>query len=308
MEQLTQSNFLKLLFGQGEYTTFTAFAKGFLSTRVSPAHSEPSFDSQYFCINPLDGEKDSDPNQPWHSPVIPRRADANVTAYRNFLIESDTTPIDQQLELFQKTSCPVSAIVFSGGKSFHFFISLSTPLADEKEYRLTHQLICAALKNASCGAFRADTSTKNPSRLGRLGNAIRNNGNLQKIEFLGERVDPQALKNWVEEHAEEEITALKKQSAHSKKAQDQRQLLQRYSQHFNINLGEYQSVPNYVQEYLKNGAVVGERNSTLFKVAAFFAEQGFDETEIMNKVALICDLPDREIRNTIKSAVNRVNK
>lgn len=172
---MTQEKFLKLLFDDGQQTCFTDQPTGYKVTRT-PAESD-----LFFCINALDATKDNEPIEDWHSPNKPRRADCNVICFRNFLIELDNMPLAEQVP-YVTSRVPVSAITFSGKKSYHFIISLMTPLKNLQEYQQfaagLHRLLTAA-----------DKSTKNPSRLSRLPNAVRPDTRLvQELIYLGNRI------------------------------------------------------------------------------------------------------------------------
>lgn len=157
---LTQERFLQLLFESGELTCFSSSPYG---TEIKNA---PDQTDVFFSINPM------------HT----SRADSNVTSYRNFLLEIDSIPLNQQIQLVT-SKLPVSAITFSGGKSYHFIISLKEPLTNESDYR-------RAVRGLMEAVPEADKSTKNPSRLSRLPNVIRpDTGLLQELVYLGNRVD-----------------------------------------------------------------------------------------------------------------------
>lgn len=156
---LTREKFLKLLFDAGQQTCFSS------TPYETDLKLEPGAQDVYFSINAM------------HT----SRADANVVCYRNFLLELDSIPIEQQIQLVT-TRLPVSAITFSGGKSYHFIISLKEPLADEAAYRRVVRGLMEAIPEA-------DKATKNPSRLSRLPFAIRpETGLLQDLVYLGNRV------------------------------------------------------------------------------------------------------------------------
>jgi hypothetical protein len=77
---------------------------------------------------------------------------------------------------------PVSSVVYSGGKSLHFIISLTEPLPNSVEYK---NLALRLLKMFP----QADKTCKNPSRLSRLPGVIRPETNkMQELRYLGNRV------------------------------------------------------------------------------------------------------------------------
>lgn len=161
---MTRDSFLQLLFEPGELTCFAD------SPMVTELSSEPLANDLFFSINPM------------HT----KRADDNVTVFRNFLLELDNVPIYEQIQLVT-SKVPVSSIVFSGNKSYHFIISLSSPCETISEYRAYSRALLEAVPEA-------DKSTKNPSRLSRLPGAIRPDTKLlQELVYLGSKIDKQKL-------------------------------------------------------------------------------------------------------------------
>lgn len=177
MSSLNLNNFLQLLFEPGEFTCFTDSPNGY---RVFNAPTESDI---FFAINPLHRDRDLAPTKSWHSATVGRRSDINVSAFRNFMLELDDMALEEQVPYVQKLGLPYTSIVFSGSRSHHFTISLREPLANSTEYahtaRRLHKLVT-----------RADSTSKNPSRLSRLPFRIRPETGLeQKLVFLGDRVD-----------------------------------------------------------------------------------------------------------------------
>jgi len=138
----------------------------------------------YFCINPLKAN-------------IRRKSE--IAAYRNFLVEDDITPIDEQLALLPKLASlgMIAGATFSGGKSIHYIVSCSDDLnlgepgsdsANEK-YR---SIWIGLAKILSDNGINIDNSNKNPAGLSRMPGSYRGNvqqtlvytGNLVSSEFL----------------------------------------------------------------------------------------------------------------------------
>lgn len=161
---MSREKFLRTLFDDDQQTCFSNTPYG---TEIKTAPGEQDV---YFSINAM------------HT----SRADANVICYRNFLLELDSVPLEQQIQLVT-SRLPVTAITFSGGKSYHFIISLVSPVATEAEYRRIVRGLMEAVPEA-------DKATKNPSRLSRLPSALRpDTGLLQELVYLGSRVDLEDL-------------------------------------------------------------------------------------------------------------------
>lgn len=112
----------------------------------------------WIVVNPIDGKG---------------RKDANITAYRHVLIESDTLPIDEQVAIYKKLELPCAAIVHSGGKSAHAIVRVDA--ADKEEYQKRVDFL---FKVCEQNGLAFDHQNRNPSRFTRLPGVMRN-GNKQ---------------------------------------------------------------------------------------------------------------------------------
>lgn len=160
----TVEEFLKTLFDEGERTCYSDTPYG---TAIG---NGPKPGDVFFSINPMHKS----------------RADANVTCYRNILLECDNMPLDEQIE-YILCKIPVTSIVYSGGKSYHFIISLAEPCSSKEEYdslvRRLHKLFP-----------KVDPTTKNPSRFSRLPNVVRlDTDMMQRLERLSARISRAVL-------------------------------------------------------------------------------------------------------------------
>lgn len=130
----------------------------------------------FFSINPLNLRK--------------RRRDENVTALRNFLVEFDETPLEEQRLFFEQNREIFSTVVFSGGKSYHGIIALSEALPDRQAYKSLFRRIQKATK--------CDVSNSNPSRFSRLAGHFRDEKNtVQELVAIGKRISLAALEEWL---------------------------------------------------------------------------------------------------------------
>lgn len=176
-EFMSKSLFFRTLFDEGEGIC----TGGMKATNVS-SHVFGNF----FSINPLKN----------------RRADLNVTNFRNFLFEMDSVELEDQLKILETIGAPITSLVYSGGKSYHAIISLEEPLkADEgtREGVDTYKAVWARMATYMdakaieagfefSGVSLFDSACKNPSRLSRIPDVRRNNGNLQKLVGLNNRI------------------------------------------------------------------------------------------------------------------------
>lgn len=184
-------DYLCILFDEHESTCFTNIPQG---TDVFSVFSSFNKRTEFVCLNSLNASKDNQPSKPWHSTATPRRADCNVTCFRNFLFECDVGSIEEQLNRFSEIRFPFSTAVFSGGKSVHFVLSFDTPLSNASEY---NQVAVRLMNKLSSLGVPIDTSTKNPSRLTRLGGAFRQDTDkIQTILKLNKRTSREEIANW----------------------------------------------------------------------------------------------------------------
>jgi hypothetical protein len=107
--------------------------------------------------------------------------DANVTAFRFALLESDTLPMELQLSLLARLPLPLAAILSSGGRSFHAWVRVDARDAHDYRRRVSRLLELV-------GRFGVDGKNKNPSRLSRLPGAQRSIGaagdGVQRLLYL----------------------------------------------------------------------------------------------------------------------------
>ena len=189
--------FFITLFDSGEgICTGNAFA--------TEVHKYPK-EGEFFCINPLDSLRD-------HGAFLganydeytPRRADLNVTCFRNFMFEIDSLPLEDQLKLFNNSLIPFSTIVYSGGKSYHAILSVDGGAIGEEHtlegidnYKNIWRRLAARLdKEATRMGYTypeglatfIDASCKNPSRLSRFPDVPRDNGNRQEVVRIASRI------------------------------------------------------------------------------------------------------------------------
>lgn len=108
----------------------------------------PKEGGAFVCINPLDGEGVSN---------------KNVTAFRHALLESDTLSKEKQLAFYKASKLPVSAIVYSGGKSVHALVRVDAE--NEEEYK---KRVGELYAYCIASGFDCDEQNKNTARLSRL--------------------------------------------------------------------------------------------------------------------------------------------
>lgn len=184
-------NYYATLFNENEAICVSVTPKG---TAVYPLSKLKNLeDFSYVCINPLYPELDKHPTEDWHKENKPRRADHNVTAYRNILIEMDKMELNAQINHILSIELPFSTCVFSGGKSYHWIISLEEPLATRTEYNRLVSRIYTAVGNDI-----VDKTCKNPSRLSRIpGHLRKDTGKIQELLYARGRVKNEKIEQWL---------------------------------------------------------------------------------------------------------------
>jgi len=188
--------FFDVLFDDGEgICCGDAFA-----VEVKPWYVE----GEYFCINPLSTLKDFGYfSKSEYNEFIPRRADINVTIFRNFLFEMDSVKLEDQLKILQGSEIPFTSIVYSGGKSYHAILSVEGGLQVDPHtlealdaYKAVWMRLAAKLdREAKTLGLEykeghksfIDHSCKNPSRLSRFPEVFRGKVK-QELVSLTERI------------------------------------------------------------------------------------------------------------------------
>ncbi len=196
--------FINVLFDAGDGICYGDF-------KANKVYSDVQcLDGEFFCINALSTEFDYGyESREYFDLNTPRRADVNVTKFRNFLFEIDCLPVDDQLRIFNNCGIEFTSLVYSGGKSVHAIISLEKPLdavyhKDESkyEYRELWERLAAKidLEARSLGyeypkgkSSFIDSACKNPSRLSRSPDVLRDNGNIQTLISLKSRISLESL-------------------------------------------------------------------------------------------------------------------
>lgn len=113
-------------------------------------------------VNPMDGKGS---------------LDANVTAFRNALVECDTLELDRQLAIIRKLRLPCAAITYSGGKSVHAVVKVGAHTL--KDY---HDRFDVLLKVCKANGLEVDKGNRNPSRFTRLAGVSRDGGKQYLID------------------------------------------------------------------------------------------------------------------------------
>lgn len=291
----------QVLFDPGEYSCFADSPKG---TRVFALEYYNRQSHSFFSINPLDGTKDRDPVEAYHHVLKPRRADANVTAYRNILLEMDKDSLPSQLAFIQDIGLPYTSCVYSGGKSYHFILSLTRALPTRSEYDSLVKRLYRSLGN------RIDSACKNPSRLSRCPDHLRRDKmKYQDLRELRDRVANEDLERWL--IANEVAPPAPPTNLLTMKSTE---LLSDWSTSMDeareFKKDEWLHVPLYrsTWQFLEDGAPDGEWNLRLFKAACDVFQKGWTLDVFMTKAAAITGHLDQNDQATIRSAWRRTKR
>lgn len=290
------SDFFFTLFDEYEATSFARHQQDTKVFDVDTKHEEAGTWAVLYCINPLHATKDLNPTESYHSKDKPRRADANVVAYRNILVEMDSIPVEDQEEFITKAGLPYSTSVFSGGKSIHYIISLEAPVSDERVYRR----LVERVHNALGGKSVVDVSCKNPSRLSRFPNGKRldKDGVIQTLLSVKGRVPNQVLENWLQSRG---IKETEDRPTHNNKT-DKKQA----SGAYNTKIDSKRTMNGFTLNFIMCGAQKGERNISLFKAACDLFRCGYDKEQVQDRLEGPSGLDQQEVERTIKSAQRKV--
>lgn len=186
------------------------------------------------------------------NPIRGQRNDQNATAYRNFLVELDYGPLEQQQAYVDRMKMPYSAAVFSGSKSLHFLISLDTDIPNEKIWR---QYAEWTLKIMTM----ADQQTKNPSRSIRVPGALRkDSGKHQTMWSYRGPVSIKDFKAWLELHPDDK---------------PKERTFDPVKKEFN-KVASFDTLKLWVREALNRG-ITKNRNYTWFLIGCEFSRGGF---------------------------------
>lgn len=239
-------HFYDLLFDEGELICWSSDVYG---TKLYP--KAESQQANFFSINPM------------HT----SRKDANVTAFRNILIEFDKLDLEQQLAAFAEM--PISTLVFSGNKSYHGIISLETPCSTREEY---DELVRRVYERIA--KYSPDKGCKNPSRFSRAPGVLRDNIE-QKLSRIERRVANSVLEEWLPPKKQKPVT-------------------------YTVSIPH--SVPVSYFMLAACPPEPGTRNNKLFACACDFFRASYSVDEVFTYLARLNVLPEREVKSIVASA------
>ena len=113
---------------------------------------------------------------------------ANVTAYRYALVESDTMPLEEQKRILLQYELPIATLTYSAGKSVHAVVKINAETLGQYKERVA--FLYSFLEGKG---FQIDGQNSNPSRLTRLPGATRS-GKQQKL--IGTNIGTKDWDDW----------------------------------------------------------------------------------------------------------------
>jgi len=126
----------------------------------------------YICVNPLE---------------IGGITDKDVIDYRHCLVEFDDGSLEEQYAILRESGLPLSALIYSGGKSMHGWVKVGAK--DRQSFDERVREIYKSMER-----YRIDGQNKNPSRLSRLP-GVRRGG--QRQELLGVDLGVGSYEEWI---------------------------------------------------------------------------------------------------------------
>ena len=118
--------------------------------------------------------------------------DANITAYRYALVESDSLPPEEQESIIRALNLPAAALVSSGKKSVHAIVHIDA--LDKGEYKRRVDELYTVCEEAG---LVIDRQNKNPSRLSRMPGIQRGDNWQRLIDTNIGAADWKAWKEWL---------------------------------------------------------------------------------------------------------------
>lgn len=114
----------------------------------------------------------------------------NTAKFKHVLVESDSMPLDKQIEIYKRLELPITTLTLSGSKSAHALVKVDAQNATEYAERVR-----VIFKACTDQGLVLDSQNKNPSRLTRLAGCER--GDKQQ-SLLAVNIGKRSYQEWAE--------------------------------------------------------------------------------------------------------------
>ncbi len=265
----------EVLFRPGQLVGF----KKDVQSPLSPLLNERS---EFYVLNPLRDLRSA--------------FDANIAAFQNILLELDWRGLSsQEKQVEQFLGLPFTMKTYSGGKSLHYVVSLQEPVKLEEWRDMVNFLLFAVKK--------ADPKCKNPARLTRTPNVLRDGETKQTLLHCEPAPIPsQQFRDWLKSgHMLTERVAYEAKLEHERIVRAAQRAVAK-------ELGE---PPRWVTELLLDPtkkAIQGSRHATIVNVAVTLYSLGFDlESYIEPRLIALAESLDKS-EQEVYSIMNWVER
>ena len=183
-KSLTSADFFDAVFNEEESVCFdNSECKNIFSVPYQIGYKEIN---AFFSINPLIG----------------KRRDANIKAFRNMLFEWDKDrnevkiPLEEQIRIVEGIELPFLTMLYSGNKSMHYIVSVEEGFENKETYDGYWRAIYNVIRSHQYET--PDTSCKNVSRFSRCPGGINSKtGQKQVFLKLGKTITRAELDQWI---------------------------------------------------------------------------------------------------------------
>lgn len=196
----------------------------------------------------------------------------DVKVFRNFLIELDFGTLVEQVQYIETLKLPYTSVVYSGGKSVHYIMSLEEPLKTAADY---YEFSDFLLEHV---VHRADKSNKNPNRYSRTPGVVRSDkgGRTQELIELRPRVTPKELEEFLAPYWKTWLIEKRKRERSARLKRVKRELAERNG----ITLAPLELITARTKDFILNGATEGDRHRALTSAITDLYLNGMELPEI----------------------------
>lgn len=276
---MTNEDFVKALFNEGEKTCLAYNPYGVTVYDAKAATTwEKAVQPEYFSINPLKNG----------------RLDDNCTSFRNFLVEIDKVSLTKQVEIVKQLELPYTTWVYSGGKSYHWIVSVEG-INDRQDYDHFVQRLYSVVPEI-------DMANKNPSRLSRYPGTFRKSKEKeQTLIDVKNRLSVEQFDAWLTLKG-----AGDDPFDYFREMRKMRDTERRYLVELEIGSPQMRAA---TERFINNGVEEGGRNAALFRAACDLFELNLDfDTVVAELEKAPIGLAPKEFVRTIQSAQKLVSR